>query len=173
MNLYVGQVYIEAGANYPFTHLFQRFIHKKLTESVRPSAMFTQKYGDDYDVIFRMSAKSGIERSEIRGPTVFKRDKDVEYSIFLPFRPHNDDPKTLRGVLITLLTEIGRILSDLGFDTSKISCDSEEWADHIVAEPTMLSDREFLRHEEQQRKERWARWEKRQQQQQHEPDGPG
>lgn len=35
--------------------------------------------------MLRISAKRGIVVNEIRGPTVFTRDKDVEISIFLPF----------------------------------------------------------------------------------------
>ena len=119
MNIHVSQIYPEAGVNYPFTHRFQQFLSRALTESVAPSANFVALYGDGFDLIFRMSAKSGIDRPECRGPTVFRRDKDVEYTIFLPFR--GDDSTALREAIDTLLKAIIRVLAELGFDTTAIA----------------------------------------------------
>ena len=85
MKIYVAQIYIEVGSVYPFTHYFQRLISDELTKRISASSAFIQKYGEDFNLIFRMSAKSSLKEPEVQGPTVFKTDKDVEYTIFLTF----------------------------------------------------------------------------------------
>ena len=81
-----------------------------LTERIAPSEMFVKRYGDDFNLIFRMSAKSGIDETQILGPTVFKRDKDVEYSIYLPFTQAPCDFQKLRDALGSLFEAIVRVL---------------------------------------------------------------
>lgn len=85
MQIHFGQIYIEQGAYFPFTCDFQRYISAEVSSSVVPSTAFITKYGDDYSLIFRISAKQSLYENEIRGPTVFKKTKDVEFTIFLPF----------------------------------------------------------------------------------------
>lgn len=139
MNVYVSQVYPEAGASYPFTHRFQRFVSKAITDRITSSDSFVRKYGEDFDLIFRMSAKSGIQNTEIKGPTVFKRDKDVEYTIFLPYRDNGHDPNILSNVVASLLSAIVFVLNDLGFDASNLLRDSRELAAHIAGDLAMTS----------------------------------
>ena len=52
---------------------------------VTSSNEFENRYGADWDVILRISAKCGLTENELRGPTVFKKDKHVEFTIFLPY----------------------------------------------------------------------------------------
>lgn len=84
MNVHIGQVYIDVGVKFSFNHIFQKHLHSVLTENTIPSSSFLKKY-NDYEFTFRMSAKKGIIDNELKGPIVFKRDKDIEYSIFLPY----------------------------------------------------------------------------------------
>src|SRR5438128_660345 len=85
MKVHFGQIYIEPGVEFPFSHLFQRYLAKEVTALVVPSGKFIEKYGSDFELMFRISAKNGIQDNEIRGPTVFRKAKDVEYTVFLPF----------------------------------------------------------------------------------------
>lgn len=84
MKVHFGQIYIEPGVNFPFSHGFQLRLGKEITDLVSPSPSFIKKYGPDWELMFRISAKSGREDNEIRGPTVFRKDKDLEYTVFLP-----------------------------------------------------------------------------------------
>ena len=96
MSIYVSQIYPEAGVSYPFNHRFQKYLSDLVSAKVGTSKKFADLYGPEYDLIFRMSAKEGLAKPEIKGPTVFKRDKDVEYTVFLPFdRSVEMDAKTL------------------------------------------------------------------------------
>ena len=137
MNIYISQIYIQPGVSYPFSYRFQKFMSEAVTERVSPSEKFVTRYGEDFDLIFRMSAKSEIAETEIKGPTVFKRDKDVEYSIFIPFRGNESDPKTLHDVVITLLNGIVSVLNGLGFDTTTLLDESEALANHIIEDESM------------------------------------
>lgn len=138
MNIYVSQFYIEAGANYPFSHRFNHFISKAIADRIASPESFVQKYGEDFDLIFRMSARSDIQDTLIKGPAVFQRDKDVEYSIFLPYNGDNQDPRTFKEVVARLLSAIINVLTDLGFDASAVLRDSSELADQIVENPAMI-----------------------------------
>ncbi len=87
MDIVLSQFYIEAGANFPFTHVFQQKISREISKLVETTEEFTSKYGADFTIIIRISAKTLIDAIEFRGPTIFKRDKDVEYTMFLPYTP--------------------------------------------------------------------------------------
>lgn len=138
MNIYVSQIYPEAGVYYPFTHRFQQYVSKAITDRIGLSESFVQQYGQDFDLVFRMSAKSGIQETEIKGPTVFKRDKDVEYTIFLPHSGNDYNLNTLSVVISKLLSAIVNVLQDLGFDSSSVSHNSAELAKQITADSAMI-----------------------------------
>src|SRR5262249_28304632 len=96
MKVAFSQVYIEPGANFPFSVHFQRLLTTEVTALVQPSANFLETYGEVSELIFRVSAKHRLEDNEIKGPTVFKKEKDVEFTVFLPFdviMTHSDAPK--------------------------------------------------------------------------------
>jgi len=40
MRVYVGQIYIQPGINYPFSHIFQKWIGEELTKLIKPSEIF-------------------------------------------------------------------------------------------------------------------------------------
>ncbi|HAH46549.1 hypothetical protein [Gimesia sp.] len=139
MNIYVAQIYIEAGVNYPFSHLFQVFFGKELTKRINPSGIFIKKYASDFDLMFRMSAKEHLKEPEIKGPTVFKKDKDVEYTIFLTFNKlKTPGPVLYRQVLRQLIDQIVIVLTDLEIDTSKLLADSSDIIETVVTEPKMF-----------------------------------
>jgi hypothetical protein len=52
---------------------------------VSSSNEFENRYGADWDIILRISAKCGLSENELRGPSEFKKDKHVEFTIFLPY----------------------------------------------------------------------------------------
>ena len=85
MNISVGQIYIEPGVNFPFSHLMQVWLGQQLSALASPTADFVNAYGIDFSLVIRISARKSLKANEIKGPTVFKRTKDVEYTIFLPY----------------------------------------------------------------------------------------
>ena len=114
MKLLVAQIYIEPGVTYPFSHHFQLWLGQELTNRVQPSQAFLQVYPEDFDLIFRVSARSKITEPEIKGPTVFKPDKDVEFTIFLPHDgPEPNEPSSFKRALEMLLKSVAVVLQPL------------------------------------------------------------
>lgn len=122
MKIYVSQIYPEAGISFPFKHQFQKYLSEAVNAAVCVSPSFAENYGRDYDLIFRISAKEGLAAPEIKGPTVFKRDKDVEYTIFLPFdRGAALDEPTLTRAIELLISSMTTVLDKLGMNASKLA----------------------------------------------------
>ncbi len=141
MKIFVRQIYIEPRVNYPFSVHFQRFIHVELTKRLSASDLFLRKYGNDFTLVFNLSAKAALSQPEIRGPTVFRKTKDVEYTIFLPFnmdRPQG--PATYRRALEMLIASICKVLAKLEFDVSQLSRDSDQIIEMILSDPKMISE---------------------------------
>ena len=86
MKIYFGQLYIQAGISFPFNSSFQRFLSEEVSKLVEMNPKFEQSYGTEYELMFRISAKKELLTNEICGPTIFKKEKDIEYTIFLPYK---------------------------------------------------------------------------------------
>jgi len=138
MKVHFGQIYIKPGVAFPFSHLFQRRLSDEITALVLPSAAFVQLYGDDWQLIFRISAKRNITDNEIRGPSVFKKAKDVEFTIFLPFDVIQRDASIAQSAIVFLLRGVCSVLGSLGFDTSNIDACQSGLAESISSDPTMF-----------------------------------
>lgn len=168
MRLYITMFPVEQGAEFPFNCTFQRYISEQVTSMVFPSAWFSAKYGEDWNLIFRISAKwspddddtergvrlSGDARAklaryrsftseplrvELRGPTVFKKDKDVEYSIFLPFRRVIESDTPPVTTLKYIFAGVYSVLEKMQIDTSKLRAEQDRIINRICSEPKMFT----------------------------------
>jgi len=142
MRIYVSQIYIEVGVEYPFSHHFQIYISEELTRRVAASERFVSEYAEDFDLIFRVSAKAGIAQPEVRGPTVFAKDRDVEFTIFLTFdKTEAPGEQKYRRVLRQLVDQIIEVLRGLDMDVSRLSQESNRIVERIVGDPKMIVQR--------------------------------
>lgn len=140
MEIYVGQIYIQQDVNFGFSYLFQRSIHSFLSENIKNSERFCEKY-KDYTLMFRMSAKKDITENEIKGPTIFRKDKDMEYSIFLPFDEIMKNENYNYFALKYLFEGIYSILDKYGFDFSIIKKEEEKFINTVLNDPSMLYEK--------------------------------
>jgi hypothetical protein len=138
MKIHFGQIYIEPGVTFPFSILFQRRLSDEVTALIAPSALFTQRYGDDWELMFRVSAKRIISDNEIRGPSVFRKSKDVEFTIFLTFDAIQREASVARSAVTFLLRGVCSVLDSLGFETSAIQNSQASLAESLSSDPTML-----------------------------------
>ncbi|MDR3406481.1 MAG: hypothetical protein P4L99_28615 [Chthoniobacter sp.] len=138
MKIHFGQIYIESGVSFPFSFQFQRHLSDEISALVAPSAKFTQDYGDDWQLMFRVSAKRGICDNEIRGPSVFKKDKDVEFTIFLPFDVIHGESGVLQSAIGFLLQGVSSVLDSLGIDVSEIQAQRGRLSESISSDPRMF-----------------------------------
>ncbi|HEV3081480.1 MAG TPA: hypothetical protein VGY66_17000 [Gemmataceae bacterium] len=138
MKVNFGQIYIEPGVNFPFSHHFQRLLSEAMTSLVTPSPEFIRKYGADFELMFNISAKRNMQDNEIKGPTVFKKTKDVEYSVFLPFDVINRSSEVPRAALSFLFRGACSVFESLGIDTVKILEKQESLIEQVCSDPMMF-----------------------------------
>jgi hypothetical protein len=138
MMVHFGQIYIEPGVHFPFSHHFQRRLSEEITALVEPSAVFRKKYGNDFGLTFNVSAKRGISDNEIRGPAVFKKTKDVEYTIFLPFGVITRSSEAPTSALQFLLKGTCSVFESLGIGTAKIEEQRDLLIEQICLDSTMF-----------------------------------
>lgn len=144
MNVYFGQLYIEPGVSFPFSHHFQRYLSKEVTAFVEPSAKFNKDFGGDFELMIRIGAKKRLQDNEVCGPTVFKEDKDVEYTVFLPFKVIKRAADVPRAALQFLFKGIATVFEELGIDGRLLSEHEERIIDHICSNPLMFEDEETV-----------------------------
>jgi hypothetical protein len=140
MKAYFGQIYIAPGVRFPFSHLFQAYLSKEITALVEPSHTFVKKYGSDFNLIFNVSAKRAIQDNEIKGPTVFKKTKDVEYTVSLPFDVITRDAEVPKSALKFLLNGVCSVFESLDIGTAKIMERKGALIESICSDPTMFEE---------------------------------
>jgi len=96
-------------------------------------------YGVDYELIFNISAKAEILEPEIKGPTVFKRDKDVEFTIFLPHKGSKvTNQIEYADALKHLLNGVVTVLKSFHIDTLQLVENSSNLIERVISDPTMI-----------------------------------
>jgi hypothetical protein len=139
MKIYFGQIYIQAGISFLFNHLFQKFMGTKVTEFIEPSSKFIKLHGEDYNLIFRISAKKELAINEIRGATVYKKDKDVEFTIFLPYTVIMQTIEPNKEALKYLFDGIYEVLGKYEINILKLKSEQDMIIDKIMSSPEMFS----------------------------------
>lgn len=142
MRVFVGQIYISPGISFPLTLHFQKWLGEELTNRIEPSEEFQRAYPGDFDLGFRLSAKSEIREPEIKGPTVFKRDKNVEFTIFLPYRAQAEpESDRYRWLMELLLDSIVQVLLRLRIEPTKVRDSASELIERFIASPAMIASK--------------------------------
>jgi hypothetical protein len=140
MKVHFGQVYIKPGIDFPFSHHFQRRLAQEVTALVEPSLTFINKYGCDSKLMFNVSAKQGIKDNEIKGPTIFKKTKNIEYTVFLPFDVIIRQAEVPQTALRYLLRGACSVFESLDIGTEKVVEKQESLIEQICSDPMMFED---------------------------------
>jgi hypothetical protein len=139
MKTFVSQIYIEPGVKFPFSIAFQQRMSEWPTKLINGWGKNAAQYPMDFDLIFRLSSKSDINEPEIYGPTVFIIDKNVEYTVFLPFRMVGiGKDADFTNIIIFLIDSISLICSRVGIDTERLQDSSLDIATDIVNDTEMF-----------------------------------
>lgn len=140
MKIQFSQAYIDVDASFPFSYRWQTRVSDEISALVKPSDEFIEKYGRAYDLVFNVSAKLRIKKNQILGPTVFKRTKDVEYTVFLPFSVISKEADVLRAATQFLFEGACSVMESLGIDTAAVRKSEQAIINGICSDPTMLDD---------------------------------
>lgn len=141
MKIFIGQIYIKAGVIFPFSLRFQKWLGDALSERVEATECFINEFGVGARLGIRISAKENIDQPEIKGPTVFKRDKCVEFTIFLPYQSSDYyDPTVAASLVEQLLQSVVIILQKIGLDPVNVVRDADYLRSDFLSTPGLLDD---------------------------------
>lgn len=139
MKVYITQIYVKPGVNFPFSHLMQRRLSSEISSVTDDSVEFQSRYGSDYSIVMNVSADTGITENQVRGPQVFKKSKDVEYTVFLPYDVIMAASDGLMAALGFLMAGVRVALAKAGIDTGRFDERKAAIMDGIYSDATMLS----------------------------------
>ncbi len=142
MKVFFAQIYVEVGVTFPFSHHFQVRLSKEVSALVEPSSAFAKKFGADWNLIFRISAKRSLEKTEIRGPGVYRKAKDVEFTLFLPFDALQKETEVERAALRVLLSNACEVFEKLGISSARVEEKKESLVESICSDPIMFKNEE-------------------------------
>lgn len=140
MNVGVGQIYIRPGIKFPFSHHMQIWLGERLEALDLPAPEFEKRYGGDFTLMLNLSAKERLDALEVKGPTVFKTDKDVEYTIFLPFDVITAASDPRRTASEHLVDGIKAVFNLCGVHTEHLERARSEIVEHLCSDPTMVTE---------------------------------
>jgi hypothetical protein len=137
MKIHLRQTYIEPQAVFPFTWHAQVMLSKYCTKLVKASNFFVEKYDKKYEITFNIIAKHEIADNLILGPAVYKKTKDVEYTIFLPFDVIRKKRNVNQWALKYLFKGVYHVLESLEMDVSTLKQKEAEIIQAILDDPKM------------------------------------
>jgi hypothetical protein len=124
--------------NFPFSHIAIKYLNEGISNLVDPSTQFVRECGEDYRLVFYISAKRALEENEIRGPAVFKKTKDVEYTLFLPFTVIDGSDYPPKAALQFLFQAMYAVFESFGIDTSRVVQAEESMIKHVCSDQAMF-----------------------------------
>jgi hypothetical protein len=140
MKVAFSHIFIQAGINFKFSFKLHNFLSKELSELIIPSGKFLRLYGEDYQLIFNISAKKQLAINEIVGPLTSKKNKTAEFSVFLPYTPIMQEVEPNRSALQHLFEGVYEVLGKYEIDISKLRTEQERIIEKIMASPEMFED---------------------------------
>lgn len=138
MRISVRQIYIEPGVTFSFSHRMQIWLSRELSAIGKPSQAYVKEYDADFDLVINLSARTKALENEIRGPTVFKRTKDVEYTLFLPYDRIAREAGGCRVAMEFLLAGVQEILAKARIHARGFEARRSFLIEHICSDPAML-----------------------------------
>jgi hypothetical protein len=139
MKVFFGQIYGTPGVCFPFSHFFQQKLSQEVSRLVTISQKYINIFGSDYELMFRISAKKEIDSFEIMGPTVFGKDKDVEYTVFLPYDSIMASQCPPKEALLALFCGISAVFISLDIDISSLLQMQHSIIEKICSDASMVA----------------------------------
>ncbi|WP_306354300.1 hypothetical protein [Flavobacterium sp. '19STA2R22 D10 B1'] len=138
MKVEFSHIFIQAGIKFNFSYILHNFLSDNVSLLVHPSEMFLKHYEGGYELIFNISAKKELATNEIVGPRTSKKNKKIEFTIFLPYTPIMKELEPNRSALVHLFEGVYEVLGKYEIDTSKLKAEQEKIIDKIMSSPEMF-----------------------------------
>lgn len=137
MKISFVQLYSEVGAS--FDRIDGPLLHAlvvRLNGLEKNIPELAKKFqGGDFKLLFTLSAKSGVAAVDIKGPTVWKKENKVGFSLFLPWRKTNDFIDEVEFVLPWISKAIVSVFHKYDVDGSGVDLVIREVIEETKASP--------------------------------------
>jgi hypothetical protein len=120
--LYVSYINLSVGLGNPFNDFTHQIVLRNLRERFAEWKGFFDKY-EDYSLGFIIATEKGTAKLTVKGSSVSRRMKAVDFSIFLPDQIAELKPTTTENVfryLDAVFKGISSALDNYGVDDSEI-----------------------------------------------------
>jgi hypothetical protein len=140
MKIVFSQIFVQVGVKFNFSYKLYKYLQEELCWLIAPSVKFIKLYKEDYEIIFNVSAKKELAINEIVGPRTSKKNKTIEFTIFLPYTPTMQEPEPNKSALGYLFQGIYEVLGKYEIDMSKLKAEQERMIDKIMSSPEMFEE---------------------------------
>lgn len=140
MKISFTQAYITPGINFPFSHHFQKRISNQVSSSISDAQMFYEKYGQDFSMSIYISAENSTVGPRVVGPGVYRKGKEVEYTIFLPFDAIYRSNDSIGFAIEYLFDGIEIIMKKARMETRDLDLKRAELIHAIRTEENLLAE---------------------------------
>lgn len=142
MNIFFGQIYLAPDAVFPFSFKFNNWLAEEVAKHVVDSDGFRGAYPGIMRLGFRISARKSLNSIDLRGPTIFRRAKDVEFTIFLPHnRIQFETAEDLRPIVEALLGGVIGALDKLFIGSTELQNHAPEIAKAFQNTPGLVQEK--------------------------------
>jgi hypothetical protein len=138
MKIQVVQLYGKPGVSFPFSWQMQGWLAEELSSLSEPCVAFEKKYGADFVLRLYIGADTQMSDNRIKGPSIHKKSKEVEYYISLPFDVIAQSDEGLRSALAYLLSGIRHVFVLAGIDPGRLDQRTDSLIEHICSDSVML-----------------------------------
>jgi hypothetical protein len=139
MKCYFSQVYIDPNARFYFSHKFQKTLGEIVNREILDWNGFALIFDSEFNLIINISAKSGIAYPEIVGPGVFRKNRTVEFTVFIPYAADcRNDRDCLFNVLEDLFRGLDIILRDMSIKFNDLNSARQVMFEMVLGDPDMM-----------------------------------
>jgi hypothetical protein len=116
----------------------QVWLTNELSGVCEDAVEFFERYGENFDLVIRISAQNQITGNLLKGPTIFEEEEDVEYTLFLPYDVIIQSADGRRAAATFLLEGIRAVFERVGIRTARLNERTELLLERLCSDPAML-----------------------------------
>lgn len=138
MKIIFSQIFIQVGVKFNFSFMMYNYLQEQFNLLITPSEKFSKLYGGEYELIFNVSAKRELAITEIIGPRTSKKNRTIEFTIFLPYTTTIKEEEPNKKALEHLFQGTCEVFEKYVIDTSKLKTEQEKIIDKIMCSSEMF-----------------------------------
>lgn len=137
MNIYFSQIYLEGeDTTFAVTNTLIHRLSQRLDVLNKKINHYDKLFkGEDFSVVFVISATRKKNTLEVKGPTTYSKDKETSFSLFIPYQEISSFIEQMNYVLDYIAEGIIFVFNKYKTDPSGVKEAIEEVKKLIAADP--------------------------------------